>query len=169
VLRFQTHCCDAESQRKPLSGVVETTASLTLLTAVPPRTFTKLIPVTTAPVPTEWQLASNTANFTGTVLPCLKTLLPSTLIGCKITWPGTGVPFKVHIAPAGRYGTGKANIVPVSSLILGTLVLSKTTVAKLSVFEGWSEVQLGATPPLERTGCQAVPVQYRNTGCDEPL
>ena len=39
-------------------------------------------------------LASHTVNFTGTVLPTFHTLLPSELIGGKITSPGFG---PVHV------------------------------------------------------------------------
>ena len=43
------------------------------------------ITVTNTPgVLTELQLASKTMNFSGTVLPCLNTLEPSTLTGCRI-------------------------------------------------------------------------------------
>jgi hypothetical protein len=36
----------------------------------------------------ELPLASETLNFAGTVLPCLKMLVPSGLIGCRIVRPG---------------------------------------------------------------------------------
>ena len=93
VLILKIHCCAVGSQRNAVSGVVETTSSLTtvLVSDICP---ISLNDVTTPDVPIELQFASVTRNLAGTVLPALFTLLPSGLIGCKIACVGS--PKAVH-------------------------------------------------------------------------
>src|SRR5436190_3392502 len=83
VLMLKIHCCAVGSQRNVVSGVVETTFSLTVAL------WSDMVPislkdVTTPGVPIELQFASATRNFAGTVLPALQTLLSSALIGCRM-------------------------------------------------------------------------------------
>ena len=82
MLRLKIHCCPEGSQRKAVSGVVDVTASSKA--GAPAVVFISVKLVTTPGVPTELQLASNTMNLHGTVLPCLKELEPSGLTGCRI-------------------------------------------------------------------------------------
>src|SRR5204863_7105959 len=88
VLMLKIHCCAVGSQRKAVSGVVESTTSLTCAPGSDDLPI-KLRAVTTPGVPIELQLASVTRNFAGTVLPALLTLLPSELIGCRIACVGS--------------------------------------------------------------------------------
>ena len=84
---LKIHCWSLADQRKAVSGVVEYTSSSTVATTVP---FTVLISLklpTTPSVPIDAPLALQTRNFAGTVLPCLNTLVPSALTGCRIVWP----------------------------------------------------------------------------------
>src|SRR4029079_9273455 len=74
------------SQRKAVSGVVDTTVSL-IGPSVPGATRTPEDEVTTPGVPIETPLASQTRNFTGIVLPCLNTLEPSVLTGWRTVCP----------------------------------------------------------------------------------
>src|SRR2546430_1864108 len=74
--------------RKAVSGVVEMTSSLTTALGSDDCAIS-LKEVTTPGVPIEVQFASVTRNFAGTVLPALFTLLPSALIGCRITCVGS--------------------------------------------------------------------------------
>src|SRR5258707_15234383 len=79
-------------QRKATSGISLTWASFTLST-VPRIECSKvmvpvLFPNTTIGSEIGWPLAPHTVNFTGTVLPTFQTLLPSWLIGGRITPPG---------------------------------------------------------------------------------
>src|SRR5216117_4086983 len=83
---LKIHCWSAALQRKSVSGVVETTSSS--IDGAPATVPTSLKLMTTPGVPTELPLASHTRNFAGTVLPCLKTLVPSPLIGWRIACPG---------------------------------------------------------------------------------
>src|SRR5438874_2010674 len=87
VEMLKIHCWFVGSHRKAVSGVVESTTSLTWLTAVPLFLWMSWNDVTTPAVPTDLPLASQTMNFAGTVLPCLKTLEPSKLIGWRIVCP----------------------------------------------------------------------------------
>src|SRR5438477_11477246 len=84
VLMLKIHCCAVGSHRKAVSGVVESTVSLTTVTT-PLETLPCWNDLTTPAVPIEFPFASQARNFAGTVLPCLNTLEPSALIGCKIT------------------------------------------------------------------------------------
>src|SRR4051812_35219830 len=81
VLMLKIHCLSVGSNRKAVSGVVETTVSFTLVSVVPLIVFTNAKLVTRADVPIELPALSQTRNFAGTVLPCLKMLDPSALIG----------------------------------------------------------------------------------------
>src|SRR5207248_3408704 len=75
VLTLKIHCCPLESQRKAVSGVVETTVSSTAVAAPLIPTIVKL--ATTPVVPIETPFASQTRNLVGIVLPSLNTLDPS--------------------------------------------------------------------------------------------
>src|SRR5262245_55886791 len=98
VLRLKIHCLSVGSQRNVVSGVVEMTVSSTVSAPFAYRNTWKL---TTRPgVPTETPFISHTQNFVGTVLPCLKTLVLSALIGCKIRCPTS----PLQVAPV-RYTT----------------------------------------------------------------
>src|SRR5213595_3340314 len=88
VLMLKIHCLSVGSKRKAVSGVVETTVSFTLVSVVPVIVFTNAKLVTRPGVPMELPPLSQTRNFAGTVLPCLKMLVPSALIGCRIWRPG---------------------------------------------------------------------------------
>src|SRR5204862_3155335 len=88
VLMLKIHCCAVGSQRKAVSGVVESTTSLSCAPGSDDLP-TKLKAVTTPSGPIELQLASPTRNFAGTVLPVLLTLLPSGLMGCRIACVGS--------------------------------------------------------------------------------
>src|SRR6266496_144994 len=88
VLILKIHCWAVGSQRKVVSGVVETTSSLSTAPGSEDLAI-KLNAVTTPGVPIELQFASPTRNLAGTVLPALQTLLPSVLIGCRITPVGS--------------------------------------------------------------------------------
>src|SRR5881392_3475834 len=94
VLMLKIHCCAVGSQRNAVSGVVETTSSLTtvLVSDICP---ISLNDITTPGVPIELQFASATRNFAGTVLPALFTLVPSGLIGWRIAWVGS--PKMMHV------------------------------------------------------------------------
>src|SRR5215510_9553997 len=81
VLILKIHCWSLALHRNAESGVVETTSSFTVDEVVPAMTWTSLKDATTPAVPIDTPLASHTRNFAGTVLPCLKTLLPSALMG----------------------------------------------------------------------------------------
>src|SRR4051795_13598288 len=72
--------------RKSVFGVVESTGSLTV-DSVPLTVWICWKEATTPGVPIELPLASHTRNFTGTVEPCLNTLLPSALTGCRMVRP----------------------------------------------------------------------------------
>src|SRR5947208_2274086 len=86
VLMLNIHCWAVGSQRNAASGVVESTASSTVV-SVPVPIPIRLKEVTTPGVPIEAPFASHTRNFAGVVLPCLNTLDPSALMGCKIECP----------------------------------------------------------------------------------
>src|SRR5689334_18881064 len=89
VLRLKIHCCAVESQRKAVSLLVEMMSSVTFCCTVPLRTWYRMKEETTPGVPTDTPFASHTRNFTGTVLFCLNTLVPSALIGCRTWWPAS--------------------------------------------------------------------------------
>src|SRR3954468_11071006 len=72
--------------RKSVFGVVESIGSLTV-DSVPLTVWICWKEATTPGVPIELPLASHTRNLAGTVEPCLNTLLPSALIGCRIVRP----------------------------------------------------------------------------------
>src|SRR2546426_2077954 len=84
---LKIHCWSVALQRKSVSGVVDTTDSSSAPAEAVVLTSLKL--ATTPDVPTEFPFASHTRNFPGTVLPCLKTLEPSALIGCRTACPGS--------------------------------------------------------------------------------
>src|SRR5438105_666791 len=87
VLTLKIHCRAEESQRKAVSGVVETTVS-SIAAAVPGLWMIWKL-VTRPEVPIETPFASQTRNFVGIVLPSLNTLEPSALIGWRIVWPAS--------------------------------------------------------------------------------
>src|SRR5580765_1211492 len=92
VLRLKIHWSPA--QRKAVSGVVETTVSST---AGGEPVVCRISKFVTAPaVPIVTPFASQTRNFVGTVLPCLKALEPSALIGWRIAWPTSPLQFVVE-------------------------------------------------------------------------
>ena len=87
----------------------------------------KLVIIVTEPLPLantafgseiELPLASHTLNLTGTVLPCWKTLVPSALIGGKMTPPGScpvHVPYvtlKDAVPLLGAYELSPAKLAP---------------------------------------------------------
>src|ERR1700686_272000 len=76
VLMLKIHCWPLGSHRKLLSGVVDVTVSSTAVELVPWRICTRLKLVTKPVLPTELPKASHTRNLAGTVLPCLKVLVP---------------------------------------------------------------------------------------------
>src|SRR5437763_720655 len=83
VLWLKIHCWAEGSHRNAVSGVVEYTASST---PPAPSVFDHRTGAPARPaVPTETPEASQTRNLTGTVLPCLNTLLPSALTGWRTT------------------------------------------------------------------------------------
>ena len=84
---LKIHCLAPASHRNELSGVVESTDSLTSARAAA-IVWTNRKPETTPGLPIEFPFESQTRNFAGTVEPCLNTLDPSVLIGCRIAWPG---------------------------------------------------------------------------------
>ena len=65
-------------------GVLDSTGEFTVLTTVPSRMPVIEKPFTTPAAPIETPLESQTRNFAGTVLPCLKTLVPLPEIGARI-------------------------------------------------------------------------------------
>src|SRR4051794_33650644 len=98
VLRLKIHCWAVASQWNAVSAVAETMASLTeALVFGALVTFSNLR--TTPALPTELPSTSHTRNLMGTVLPCLKTLDPSELTGCRTSWPGA----PLHVVPLGSY------------------------------------------------------------------
>ncbi len=72
-----------------MSGVPESTVAFTVLTAVPAMVPMIENPATIPGVPTGTPFASHTRNFAGTMLPCLKTLVPAGAMGGKIWCPGS--------------------------------------------------------------------------------
>jgi len=93
-------------KRKATSGISLVPVSFTPLT-VPRTALNKVIepvlfPNTTIGSEIGLPFASHTVNFTGTVLPSLNTLVPSALIGCRMTPPGFGpvqVPYPIASYP----------------------------------------------------------------------
>ncbi len=93
---LKIHCWLVESHRNAVSGVVETIVSLT-----PPGVPFITVEAkdwTTPACAIDVPLASQTRNLAGTVLPCLNTLVPSKLIGCKIVWPASPLHVPAELA-----------------------------------------------------------------------
>src|SRR5438270_721769 len=97
VFKLKIHCWAVGSHRNAVSGVVESGVSfgVTFGAALVPVSRNDL---TVPAAPIETPLVSQTRNFAGTVLFCLNTLVPSALIGWRITWPAS--PLQV---PAAAY------------------------------------------------------------------
>ncbi len=71
---LKIHCFAVASQRKAVSGVVETPVSLSVASAGSVTEVTKPNDLTTSAMPLELPLALQTQNLAGTVLTSLKTL-----------------------------------------------------------------------------------------------
>src|SRR5213594_1731055 len=104
---LKIHCWSVALQRKSVSGVVDTTDSSSAPAEAVVLTSLKL--ATTPAVPTEFPFASHTRNFAGAVLPCLKTLEPSALMGWRIWCPGDA-----RQVPPWAYWTVKVPLVGVT-------------------------------------------------------